>query len=393
MVQLGWWFVVAVVPSIATAAGLGLCFLENRRPGPSLPEAAGPWLEALLRRSRSPVTVEVVPAEAPDAYWPNVGTIGISERTFAGTRPKDWAVAAHELGHAHNLAAHPWMPWLLPGTRLWSALGWRLCVAGLLAAALFGEPIAANVALVALITSVLATAVVCADEIAASRRALRWIGLDPRVSTEARGRSRDAMMTAAAAYVLGGVGQLLILGAWPVLVERVLGEVGLPRTPSDLGIWLVIAVTPVVALRAGLVSYQVLVPEPVPSELDLWAILAREAKWETVCAVGVLSMVLALHGAVTGPAVAVASAVAGSVALGPVVGLVAGLSMLPLVVARRVRGARPERIVYLRRARDDVPEAMLAMWANPPWYLRVAWLMPLAYLPLVSILAFHLAWF
>jgi hypothetical protein len=285
------------------------------------------------------------------------------------------------------------MSWLLPGTRLWSTVGWRLCVGGLLAASLFGEPIAADMALVALITSVLATAVVCADEIAASRRALRWIGLDPRVSPEARGRSRDAMLAAASAYVLGGVGQLLILFAWPLLADRVLGEVGLPRSPSDLGIWLVIAVTPVVALRAGLVSYQVLVPEPVPSELDLWAILAREAKWETVCAVGVLAMVIALHGAITGPAVAIAAALATTVALGPVLGLSAAVLMLPMVVAQRVRGVRPaERVVYLRRARDDVPEAMLAMWADPPWYLRVAWLMPLAYLPLVSILAFRLAW-
>jgi hypothetical protein len=174
-------------------------------------------------------------------------------------------------------------------------------------------------------------------------------------------------------------------------VTRVLGTVDVARVPSDLGIWLLLAVTPIVALRAGLASWQALAPEPVPSELDLWAILSREAKWEAVCAVGVVAMVLALHGAVGGPAVAVAVALAATVATGPVLGLVGALVALPVVVARRLRRRRPERFPVLRRARDDVPEAMLAMWTDPPWYLRVAWLMPLGYLPLVSILAVRLA--
>ena len=42
---------------------------------------------------------------------------------------------------------------------------------------------------------------------------------------------------------------------------------------------------------------------------------------------------------------------------------------------------------YLREARDDVPQALLAMWENPPWYLRAVWLLPLAYLPIVAVLA------
>lgn len=391
MQQLGWWLVVAAIPSLATVVGLLGCWLESQRTGPVLPEAAGPWLEELLRRVRWPVRVEVVPADSPDGYWPHTATIGLSERTFGGVRPGDWAVAAHELGHAQNLFARPSMTWLLPGARFCATLGWRLCLGGLLSAALFGEPVAAQVALVALCASVLANVVVCADEIAASRRALAWLAADPRVSTAAHGRARDAMAAAATTYVLGGVGQLAILLAWTSLVARIVGTAALPGSPSDLGVWLVMVVTPLVALRAGLVAWQVAVPEPVPSELDLFALLAREAKWETTCALGVLAMVLALHGAIGGPEVAVAAAIAATVALGPVLGLVLALLMLPLVVFRRLWPIPVVRTAVLRRARDDVPQAMLAMWADPPWTLRIAWLMPLAYLPLVSVVVFRLA--
>jgi hypothetical protein len=66
---------------------------------------------------------------------------------------------------------------------------------------------------------------------------------------------------------------------------------------------------------------------------------------------------------------------------------------LPVVVARRFGPQRPVRAPrYLKPARDDVPEAMIAMWSDPPWYLRATWLMPLAYLPLVALLALRVIW-
>jgi hypothetical protein len=85
--------------------------------------------------------------------------------------------------------------------------------------------------------------------------------------------------------------------------------------------------------------------------------------------------------------IAVASALGLAVALGPLYGLVLALLSLPVVVVRRIRGVERPRVRYLRPARDDVPQAMLAMWADPPWYLRAVWLLPLAYLPIVVVLA------
>jgi Zn-dependent membrane protease YugP len=377
---------VALVPALLTACGLALLALESRRPALPLPEPAGPWIERVVARTGLPLQVEVVPAETPDAYWPNAATLGLSEATYGGRRPKDWAVAAHELGHALNVAWHPAMAALLPGARLGSVLGWRLCVAGLIAAALFGEPIALTVAALALVASVACTAVVCADEVAASLHAARLIRADP-VGKAGLGRASAAMGAAASAYLLGAVGQVLVLLAFPWLAQAILAEPMAVKVPSDLGFTLVMAVTPIVCVRTALAMWQAVRPEPVPSELDLWDLLGREARWESVCAIGIVGAVASMYPAVGGPAAAVATALAVSVAIGPVQGLGAALIALPVVVLRRftVRPTAPAR--YLKRARDDVPAAMVAMWSDPPWYLRATWLMPLAYLPLVAILA------
>ena len=378
---------VALVPALLTAAGLAALHVETRRPAPPLPEPAGPWIERLIARRGLPVGVEVVTADTPDAFWPNTATLGLSEQTYGGRRPKDWAVAAHELGHALNLAWHPAMAAVLPGARLGSVLSWRLCVAGLIAAALFAEPAAVAVAGVALVVAVACSAVVCADEIGASVRAAGLIAADA-AGAAGHGRAVAAMGAAGSAYLLGAAGQVLVLLAFPAIAAALLGEPSIVKDPSDLGFTLVLAVTPIVCVRTALAVWQTVRPEPVPSELDLWDLLAREARWESVCAVGVVGTVAAMHPAVSGPVVAVATALAVAVALGPVQGLSAALVALPVVVARRfappVRGA-PVR--YLKRARDDVPAAMIAMWSDPPWYLRATWLMPLAYLPLVVILA------
>jgi Zn-dependent membrane protease YugP len=377
---------VVVVPSLLTAVGLVALAVESRRPAAPLPEAAGPWIERVVAGTGLPLQIEVVPAETPDAYWPNAATLGLSEATYGGRRPKDWAVAAHELGHALNVAWHPAMAGLLPGARLGSVLGWRLCVAALVAAALFGEPVAVTLAGIALLASVGCTAVVCADEVAASLHAVRLIRADP-VGRAGVGRAGAAMGAAASAYLLGAVGQVLVLLAFPVLAEIVLVEPMATKLPSDLGFTLVMAVTPIVCVRTALALWQAVRPEPVPSELDLWDLLGREARWESVCAIGIVGVVAAMYPAVGGPAAAVATAFAVAVAIGPVQGLGAALIALPVVVFRRFAAPPPAPVRYLKRARDDVPAAMIAMWSDPPWYLRATWLMPLAYLPLVAILA------
>jgi Zn-dependent membrane protease YugP len=378
---------VGLLPAALTAAGLGWCRWDAGRPAPRLPVAAGPWIERRIAALGAGVLVEVVPADAPDAYWPNAGTLAISERTWAGELPRDWAIAAHELGHAQTLARHALLPFLLPLARFVAAMTWRLCLGGLIASALLGEPAARWLALVALVVSVGANAVVCADEIVASRNARATIAADPLATPLALRRATDAMRAAAGAYVLGAVGRLLVLVAWPWVVDALSTDPSTTlRPPSDLGIWLLIAMVPVVLARAGLAVWQVVAPEPVPSELDLFALLARESQWEWVCALGTLALVAALHAAIGGPALAVAVALALAAASGPLQALLVAVTLLPGVVWRRIFGEPPSPR-YPRRAREDVPQAMIAMWSDPPCYLRAAWLVPLAYVPLVGLLA------
>ena len=293
--------VVCVLPTLFTLVGLGLCAIEGRVRADPLGAPAGPWIERVIARAGLDLKVEIVPAESPDAYWPNAATLGLSEATYGGTRPKDWAVAAHELGHAINSAAHPAMAWLLPGARLASVLGWRLCVGSLVAAALFSEPAAILLAGLAGLVAVGATALVCADEIWASQHAAALIRSEPSVDEAAASRAVAAMRAAASAYVLGGAGQLLVLLSLPAIAGVVLGEPMAVKSPSDLAFTLVLAMTPVVLLRTALSIWQTVRPEPVPSDLDLWDLLAREARWESVCGIGMVFVVAAIYPAVGGP--------------------------------------------------------------------------------------------
>jgi Zn-dependent membrane protease YugP len=389
MLQISALLVAAFLPAVLTALGLLWCRFDAARPSPRMPSRAGPWIEGWIRERGAIVAVEVVPADAPDAYWPNVGTLALSERTWAGDQPRDWAIAAHELGHAETVASHPALPWVLPGARVVAGLSWRLWIAALFAAALLSEPSVLGVALGALVTSILGTVVVCVDELVASRRA-RDILVEAGASRVAVRRAVQAMRAAAGAYVLGGVGQALLLLGWPLIsAVAVVPPDAAVKAPSHLGIWLVLAMTPVVVVRAAQVLKQVVAPEPVPSELDLWALLARESQWEWACALGTLLMIAVLAPAMSGPVLAVAVAVALAAALGPIHAMLVAVVLLPGVLKRRFLG-EPPAVRWPRRAQDDVPQAMIAMWSDPPWYLRAAWLLPLGYLPLVGLLVSRL---
>src|SRR5262245_54368835 len=120
--------VLSLLPIALTGLGLLWVRLDAKCPSPRLSTGAGPWVERTIARLGLAIPVEVVPAESPDAYWPNVGSLALSERTWAGHEPRDWAIAAHELGHAQNTALHPSLPRILPGLRLIAGLGWRITV-------------------------------------------------------------------------------------------------------------------------------------------------------------------------------------------------------------------------------------------------------------------------
>jgi Zn-dependent membrane protease YugP len=375
----------ATLPATLTVFGLLYGRWEVGRPADPMPRPAGPWIEEQIRVGRSGFTVELVPARMPDAYLPATATLALSEATYSGTSPRDWAVAAHELGHA-DLARRPPLGALLPAARLVSALAWRLVIGALAIGLWLGEPVLATLGYWALALSLATGAVVCAEEVAASGFAWRLLRADPTVTRAARGRARDAMVAAAGAYALGWLGRLVILLAWEPIRAIVFSDPDLgARTYGHLGTWLVLVTFPVVLIRAGLAVAQVVRPERIPSELDLWALLQRDSLWESLAAACVVASLLAVHASLEGPALGVAAAVAAAAALGQIQAVIVAALMIPAVVAERFL-VRRAPVRYRWRARDDIPQAMVAMFSDPPWYLRAMWLLPLGYVPLALLL-------
>ncbi len=369
--------------------------LNHRRRGAWLPEAAGPWLEQQIRRLHLPVRVEVHPRDGLDAYWPSVGAIGLSERTWGGCRPGDWAIAAHELGHAMNMASHPLVAQMLPTARLAQALAWRAFAAALLSAVLLDEPLLLPLALGFLGLSVVVSSVVCLDEASASWRGYHLLLGDKRFRREARDVARESMIGAGSVYGLGLLGQIAVLAAWSPLARlAVSGSRATPGEPTVAAIWLTVVLVPLLLLRAAHVLTQVLAPEPVTTDFRLFTVMHREGQWEFLTGIGVLIVAVGLHSLVDGPLDALAMVLGTTTAIGPVGGLARALVLFPLLLLARRWLERQEEdddaFFPSVACPDEAAPALMALYSDPPWYLRVSWLAHLAYLPLLGVLLLRL---
>lgn len=388
--------VACVLPFVLSILGIAIHQrTQDRRAGSVLPVAAGPWLEAQIQALRLGVRVEVHPRDGLDAYWPSVGAIGLSERTWGGRRPGQWTIAAHELGHALNMASSPLVAELLPMARLAQGQLWRAFAAALLCAALLQEPVLLPLALALLLGSVTVTAVVCADEASASRHGYRMLQGDDRLSDADRELARTSMLGAGAIYGLGLLGQLLVLACWGPLAQLV--STAEPLASAAIGapvLWLTLVLIPVLLLRAAHVLLQVLSPEPVTTDFRLFTVMHREGQWEFLTGMGVLVLVVGLHSLIVSPLGALALVLGTMTAIGPVGGLGRALILFPLLLLLRRWLERPEEddeaFFPPATSPDASAPALMALYTDPPWYLRVSWLAHLAYLPLLGLLIFRL---
>lgn len=366
---------------------------EPRRRRGGLPIPAEQWLRDRIAALGVDVSVQVHRMEGLDAYWPGVGTIGLCDRTAGGRGVHHWSVAAHELGHALNERAHPLMPHLLPGARLVSDVCWRLFGAALVTGALLGLDELLVVGLIALLGAIGAGAVVLWDEATASRRGVTLLSEDPRLSPAGLREAEDGMADALAVYGADLVGRLVVLLMWPALWQRVQGSgpVEVVAEPWAPGVWLLVVVAPVLALRAVHVLLQVVRPEPVGSEFRLFTVMQTEAQWELLGGLGVLALIGSLYDHAGGAAFAVAVTLAATVALGPVASVGRALGLLPLLWWLRRRGREDDDRALFPEARPDgAPPALLALYGDPPWYVRASWLTHLAWIPMVTLLLAHL---
>lgn len=360
-----------------------------------LARSAGDWLRAVAPRKAPGVGVQMHDQSGMDAYWPGIDAIGLSRSTWAGRGPVQRAVAAHELGHAVNLQAHPWMPHVLPAARLVESWAWRGFGAALLVTALLGLHGAVVPAALFAVVATVAGLVVLADEGMASHRARQWLRADRTLSMDDVAIAERSMTHAWSVYGLRSAGQLAVLAWLPVLLPTAasLRDVVPYEGIEPVGAWILVVAVPFLALRLAQVLSQVTRPEPVDSDFRLFTVMQREAQWESLTGMAILAVLFALHDHGSGLAFAASAALAAIVALGPVSGVGRALVLLPVMFGLRrwtERSGEDDLALFGDAQPDGALPAMMALYSRPPWYLRASWVTNLAWVPMIALLIVEL---
>lgn len=245
----------------------------------SLDQAAGEWLATLVEQRGLPVRV-AVSAEitgSMDGYWPRAAIIGLSPRTWIDRSLAGRAIASHELGHAELWAYHPTTAKLLASARQVYGAASLLAGSAFLVGALMDSVVAVVIGFIALFAAIVGGVGVLVDEALASRagaQTLQSVGL--------RTLGTDlSMAMAAAIYALPVVLYSAFLMNGSAFAEHLLASSLLRTTNSDLGLWSVLFLAPILALRAAHVVLDGLDPSPTPmEEFRLNWNLFQERSWE-----------------------------------------------------------------------------------------------------------------
>jgi Zn-dependent membrane protease YugP len=395
--MLAAWTPLFVALSPSFVLGLAAALAQQRaqaaleaRPVPA-PEAAGPWTQAAAARAGLATDVGLHPDKGAqaDGYWPGVDFVALSQRTWRRADALAWAVGAHELGHAANVASHRWMGTLLPMARVAEVQAAHAMGAFLLVGALTGSGMALGLAGVAGLGAALASVAVLADELFASRRGLAMMQSDGRLSGEAIASARASTHWAASVYAAQALGRLLSLVALPWAAEAVLSAP--PAPPAWLaapGWWWFVALGPVLVLRAAQVLDNLLRHRPVRSEFRLAQETNLEHQWDFLAGMSVAILVLVFHPVSEAPAWRAAMMLAAIPAMGPV-GALGRLPVLLPVVAALALGQRGRASTPSWAGEEPpsgaspVPAPVLAWHNDPPAWWRGLAALKLSFLPLL----------
>lgn len=215
----------ALVLVAASAHQVVAASLDRRFPDDLL-LTAGEWLQGqLTHRKLDDVGVIIAPSGGqPDAWVPGARLVSLSPGTWFKRDPSFWAVAAHELGHVIVHRAHPVLAPLFAASRgLSLALAWLaqwLLVADLALA----DPLVLDVALVALVGSLVASVGVLFDEALASVTAVRVLDEDARLTPRQLSGARIVLASAFGTYIAGAIGTVVLAVAFNLLRSTVLGS-------------------------------------------------------------------------------------------------------------------------------------------------------------------------
>jgi len=391
-------FGAVALPFLISAAALTLTqYRQHRRErGALLPASAGDWLSKQVKRYAPSVEVQLHSQEGLDAYFPGVDAIGLSQRTWNGRHIEQWTIAAHELGHAVNIGRSPEMASLLPIARLATDAAWRGFAAAFLVGALFGSSWVLGIAWTFALCAVLAGAVVLADEASASIKAMEILREERAVPADELGRAFADMRDAFSLYAAIWVGQVLVLIWWPVLQSTAVIGTGVEMTQdwSIPALWLFFVLMPFFLLRAAHVVTQIWSPEPVGSEFRLFTVMQREAQWEFFTGFFILVIVAGLYDHASGPVFVLSVTLAAMTAIGPLSAVGRALVLFPILLTLRKytqREQADDEALFPETRPEGAAPALMALYNNPPWYLRLSWVTNLAYLPLVIVLVAQIA--
>ena len=391
--------IAVALPFWGSAVALLLQQAWDRRPARpriELRQTAIQWLRERVVREAPGIALQTHGQPGLDAFWPGVDAIALSTQTARSHAVLPRAIAAHELGHAVNFRSHPLARQVLPVARLVEELSWRGFGASLLVLALLGLPGAVWPAVGFAIATAVAGAVVVLDEGWASVRAEAWLRSDPTLPRAGFVEARRALLHAWSVYAARFVGQLVVVCALPPLLRHAAGlrEAEVVAAIDPVGAWVLFFALPFLVLRALWVLRQVLAPDPVASDFRMFTLLQTEAQWESLTSTVVLAVLFLLHDHAGGAGFGAAVALAAVVALGPVSAIGRALILFPGLLAIR-RWARDragaDDALFADARPDQAVPAMMALYSEPPWYLRLSWLTNLAWVPMIGWLVVQLA--
>lgn len=388
------WPILLLLLALPWLASLGAALLQgvvHKRllaEDRSLSHPARRWLAAQARGQGLSTRVEVHAALA-EAYFPHADTVGLSPRAAESVHPVHRAVAAHELGHAATARLHPALRAALPAARLATdGLPYAVAAALLTGALVQSVPLLVLALLLGLAT-VAAHAIVLADEATASLRAWRWLDADAELTAADRRACQRAMLAAFSAYAAPALAWAGLVLLAPLLASLALSGPALPPAePLDAtGTWLILFLGPTLVLHAGLVLAETVRPEPVRSAFQLELRQTRQHRWGFMAGICALLIALGVAGWSDGLLFHVSLALAVFVGLEPASVLLRAVLIVPVLAGARILGLSESLEAAFEGPQVDgdraPPRALASLWEDPPWFLRGARLLQLAWLPLV----------
>lgn len=273
---LGVLFLPFLCGTLAALVCAGVHLVLKR--GADLGSSAGVWAGGRVALHGPPVALGVAPeiVGSMDGYWPEQRFVGLSPRTWSDRTRAGRAIAAHELGHALAWREDPAGARARARGRRVQQHALAVAGAGVLTATLLNAPGAAHIAFFALAVGLVGHLATLVDEADASLRGARLL----ERSGERTPGTDLAMAAAFGVYLAPALAHLGVLLAWPVLTPFMLAGARPGGGNSDLALWAVILLTPLLVLRAMHVIAETVRAEPVTTEFRLNWTLAQERGWE-----------------------------------------------------------------------------------------------------------------